>query len=338
LPTDDTGVRSTLVEEWLWESLPHGDEIREAALEDWIGRHAPRQGEAIDPALPWQQRRLLEQSRDWRRMFRRAHHPAEPVRDPTLFFQPGVPVIFGPFLYLPLAAAYFRRSPDEVFQRFFSFSVLDQEHGRVVTGLLAALTAQAITDTPYRAGIGEWFFSAAGPVLEAARRHISQEGLGPATEAQHFAWLDEVEEALFDARQMGLEARRRRLDSPTFLRRVLEEIYLPALAQAREGHAGLAPYEPLLILRQLAVTAAYGGQDPLRLLRLLASGPGDADTLPFLMGTLVGGWYGRRALEALPGWRGSEAAAVRSMLWRLFRMDLPLQAKMYAQLFEEADG
>jgi hypothetical protein len=334
LPTDDTGVRTVLVGEWLWEALAAGGDLSETAFAAWLEPFA-KDGLPEAASLPWLERRRGEQAVAWRAMVHAAHHPLEPIQPENPFFRPGLPVIFGPFLYLPLAAAFYQRPPVEVFLHFMDFSVLDQEHGRVVTGLLAALVAQAVTERPFQAGIGEWFFSAAGPVLADARGHVKAEGLGVATEAQHRAWLDEVEDALVEARELGLEARLGQMASGPFLERVAERIYRPAITAGPGVRHGLAPYEPLLVLRQLAATAAYAGDDPARLLRLLAAGPGDADTLAFLMGTLVGAWYGRRALEALPG---VDLEPVVAMLWRLFEVDLPLQAGMYGQLLAEAGG
>lgn len=316
VPTDDTSFRVTLLQPWLCSISPSPEIPTEAQFERWMEARQARSPQENPPR--WHRYRDAQMA-DWQVMWADARRWQQEARavgpgaDPTTFqhspgnpfFRAGVPVVFGMFLYLELAALFSSRGGEAVMRHFSTYSLLDQGYAGLITGLFAGLMAEAMRYPEPTQPFSDWYARQVARLLE--------EEAGTATDRTH------VQEAFAAMWAMGTAQRGQ--PEADFLAQVKLHAYEAPLPPPSERY-GLHNFDPLLFFRQITATLAYADGDVLQALRLLASGPGDADTVPSMLGTLVGAWAGEAALRAQDAGLAEDLDHVRQTLESLYQIDL----------------
>ena len=302
VPTDDSAFRLLILHPWLI-SL-NKKQPTESLFAEWM-QDRVRKDRSFEVSQ-WQLRRQL-QIRDWLIMLKDASRWREdPSPDPSYFiptegnpfFRPDTPIVFGMFMYLELAALYGGYPPQEVMQHFSTFSELDQGYAGSVTGLFAGLVADAIpvanANTPFDA----WYHSTTSNLLKESPSHAEL-----------------LNEAFQKAWRIGIENQEK--PESDFLEITKKEIYDAPLPSNRDS-IGFRVFDPILFFKQITASIAYSGHDIQKALRLLASNPGDADTLPSMLGTLAGAWAGHTSLQLLSNTLKDDLEEVDKTLSSLF--------------------
>lgn len=280
LPTDDSAFRLFILHPWLM-ALNHM-QPSEAAFAAWM--RARMNAERSFEVNQWQSRRQL-QMRDWLIMFKDAERWRKaPTSSPTSFmptkgnpfFRPAIPIVFGLFMYLELAALYGEYPAYEVMGHFSTFSRLDQEYAGSITGLFAGLVASAMRVSGTQSPFHTWYSTNISHLIKQA----------PANK-------ELLQKAFQSAWSIGSENQQQ--SERAFLDIVKSDVYEASLPSNRDT-MGFRVFDPLLFFKQITASVAYSGSDTTKALRILACNPGDADTLPSMLGTLVGAWAGYNTL------------------------------------------
>ena len=283
VPTDDSAFRLLILHPWLL-SLK-GTPPTEALFAEWmqVRKDAAR---SFEPNQ-WQFQRQ-SQINDWLIMFGDANRWREsPSSNPASFrptegnpfFRPSIPIVFGMFMYLELAALYSEYPAHEVMAHFSTFSRLDQNYAGAVTGLFAGLVASAIPFHDIQVPFATWYYTTVTQLLK-----------------QNPPDKELLNEAFKTGWQTGVENQHQ--PEREFLTLIKKELYEAPLPLDRDS-MGYRVFDPLLFFKQITASVAYASHDLPQMLRLLASNPGDADTLPSMLGTLAGAWAGYRHLIEL---------------------------------------
>ena len=316
VPTDDSAFRLFILHPWLLSLRER--QPTEALFADWM--QARMNADRTFEVNQWQSRRQ-QQIRDWLIMFSDADrwHDAPTSSTATFmptegnpFFRPEIPIVFGMFMYLELAALYGGFPAHEVMNHFSSFSRLDQGYAGAVTGLFAGLMASAVSASDTTQSFANWYSSTTTHLLN-----------------HNPPYLDELKDAFHTAWKTGTE--NQQFTETDFLSLVKKEIYEAPLPSDRD-QLGYRVFDPLLFFKQITAAVAYSGSDIQRALRLLASNPGDADTLPSMLGTLAGAWAGYSSLsERSPSLR-EDIQEVENTLLTLFGYQVDETSYQLAQL------
>ncbi|MCE2487732.1 MAG: ADP-ribosylglycohydrolase family protein [Desulfurellaceae bacterium] len=301
MPTDDTCYRLCVLHPWLAAIADDDRTFDEASLRDFMAalRHEPLYPE-------WYSFACRDHLTAWLDMFQ-AH---QENRSEGLF-SPGVPGVFGLFLYLEMAAVRHGTTPLETFTVYQRQASLDQGYAKAVTGFVATLVSLAVNEAAETSSFGDWFFDRGRAVLD---------DLAAATQTQEAASLRGVLEAMA---QLGRELRGETESTlnTVFKQRVLDPPMPPFLDHAFLG--GL--HDPYRVLAQLTATIAYAPDDPATALRAIAHSCGNTATLASLLGSLLGAWYGAEQLSTLHT-EGldfqAELDIVETNLTELFHFDL----------------
>lgn len=315
MPTDSTCYRVCILHPWL-EAIANGERtFGEASLRAFM---AALQHEPLYPE--WYSFACRDQLKDWSAMFQ-----AQQEERSQAFFNPGVPIIFGLYLYLEMAAVHHAAMPVETFAVYERQACLDQGYSKVVTAFLATLVSLAVQETPTGASFSDWFFPSSRGLLDDLKRSGSD---APA--------LPTLQSLLDSMQGLGTELRGKTeaTFNTAFKERVIDPTYPPFMKQSFLG--GVA--DPYRTLAQIAATIAYANDDPAAALRTIAYSYGDTDAIASLLGTLVGAWYGEQGLYTAPN-QGvdlrAEIGVVESNLTELFHLDLDQRVQIFARLNEK---
>ncbi|MBX2819806.1 MAG: ADP-ribosylglycohydrolase family protein [Rhodothermaceae bacterium] len=302
VPTDDSAFRLLILHPWLI-SLDK-KQPTESLFAEWM-QDRVRKDRSFEVSQ-WQRRRQL-QIHDWLIMLKDANRwRDDPSPDPTFFiptegnpfFRPATPIVFGMFMYLELAALYGGYPPHEVMHHFSTFSQLDQGYAGSVTGLFAGLIAAAIPVSNTRISFDTWYHSTTSTLLKERPSHAEL-----------------LNEAFQKAWRIGMENQSK--PEGDYLEITKKEIYDAPLPSNRDS-IGFRVFDPILFFKQITASIAYSGSDIQKALRLLASSPGDADTLPSMLGTLAGAWAGHASLQQLSNALKDDLEEVDKTLTTLF--------------------
>ena len=284
MPTDDTSYRVAILHQWLTQLATTNDPPTEASFVSWIKSEDRPAADAPE----WENSRH-DQIRDWIEMF---HDATLLARNPdnfvpscnNPFFRKDVPVVFGPFMHLELAPVYASCSKQDVFTKFSNFGLLDQSYGRFVTGMMAAMMADALCANTEDKKFDEWFFQTAGDILDSNLGYPSHRAV--------------VKDHFQAAKQIGIDSQE--LSEADFMER-LKQVFdeeLPLLPSQTE-RGDFRSFDPLLFLKMMAASVAYSDGDVQQALRVLAVAPGDSDTMASQLGSLIGAWSGEDGLRNL---------------------------------------
>ena len=312
IPTDDTAFRLFVLEPWMLSS--DATLLSEITFENWLVEQIQRPQASQAPGWHRLRHRQIE---DWSRMLADARRwesttntTLEAARtfehtDGNPFFRVTVPVVFGMFMYMELAALYVFCAPETVASHFSGFSRLDQGYAGVVTGLFAGLMTSAMAYRTHSEPFSAWYAKTTQHLLG------SLAGTTPHTSL--------LEKAFAEAWTWG--SQHRSLSEAEFLANVRKEIYEAPLPGNRDAQ-GLRVFDPLLFFKQITAVVAYAHESVEQALTLLASSPGDADTLPSMLGTLAGAWAGLNALAASYPDLHNDLQNVEDTLYTFFSYDL----------------
>lgn len=289
--TDDTAFRVALLDEWVEASVSDGEPLTDRAFERWLrGRRARRD------LRPEVEGARAEQVEDWIAMYDDIERYANGATEPSPgnpFFMKDVPVCFGLFQYLELAAWSHDLDTGAVMDRYRSFSRLDQGYGGQVTALAAGLLVEALRADPAKSPFGPWF-------LDTLRDLTTDAG---------FEW---IEPHLEDAAATGHSARG--FPPGEFLERLRAEVFQAPLPAGRDGK-DLREFDPLLFLKLMTACVAYE-PDGVAAVQLLSISVGDSDTMASELGSIVGAYEGAARLRERPGALADDLAAVEFVLLR----------------------
>ena len=317
VPTDDSAFRLLILHPWL-QSLTSGTPD-EARFRAWLQNQIQAN---TAPTGSWQERRAF-QIRDWLTMLDDAqrwtetppeYRAAFQITEGNPFFRPTIPIVFGLFMYLECAALYAHCDPGAVRTHFASFCSLDQGYAGEITGLFAALIASAVSQSAHDASFSDWYIATIRSMVHQQDVELEGTTLGIRIET---AW------------RWGVA--RRGLRESAFLQSFKTDIYEALLPGTRDA-AGFRVFDPLLFLQQITATVAYAADDLPKMLTLMASNPGDADTIPSMFGSLAGAWYGLEALNRLSPVLAGDLVHVRDTLGLLFDYDLEHTVHSLAEL------
>ena len=311
MPTDDTCYRLCVLHPWLAAIADGARTFDEASLRDFMAalRHEPLYPE-------WYAFACRDHLTAWLDMFQ-----AQEENRSEGLFSPGVPGVFGLFLYLEMAAVRHGTTPLETFAVYQRQASLDQGYAKSVTGFLATLVSLAVNEAAETSSFGDWFFDRGRTVVD---------DLAASTQAQEAASLRSLLEAMA---RLGNELRGETgaTLNTVFKQRVLDPPIPPFLSHALLG--GI--HDPYRILAQLAATIAYAPDDPAVALRTIAHGCGNTATLASLLGSLLGAWYGAERLSALHT-EGldfqAELDIVETNLTELFHFGLDQHVQIFSRL------
>ncbi|MCB1033491.1 MAG: hypothetical protein KDD47_06620 [Acidobacteria bacterium] len=289
--------RHLVAEEWLWEVLARNSPLSEDGLRRWTEEQtqlAIRDERRIGKL----RREALQEAREW---LDSAPRPA------------GLGAVES-FSSLPAsstACAFYGWEVSRVYAFFSGFSRRDVGTGRATAGLMAVLLAQAVAQTPYRAGLGTWFFNTAGRSLDILRRAQSKAAEG----AVHSAWLDRIEESVVEGYEAGggILAEARELSSSG--------------TAARGDRADRV--EPLEFWRVLAARLSSEKKDLERLLASFEAGTPAEVWAARAVALLAGAWYGKAKLAEL---LGEEVCEAEAGLRRELAVDPEERAEMLFEL------
>jgi hypothetical protein len=313
MPTDDTCYRLCILHPWLAAIANNVDErtFDEASLRDFMAalRHEPLYPE-------WYSFACRDHLKAWLEMFQ-----AQEENRSEGLFSPGIPGVFGPFLYLGMAAVRHGTTPLETFALYQQQAGLDQGYAKVVTAFLATLVSLAVNEASQTDSFGDWFFGCARAVLD---------DLAASAQDEDVASLRSVLETI---QQLGTELRGETEGTlnTVFKQRVIDPPTPPFLTHAFMG--GI--HDPYRALAHITATIAYAPNDPAVALRTIAHSCGDTDTLASFLGTLLGAWYGAERLSAIQT-EGldfqAELDIVEANLTELFHFDLDQHVQIFSRL------
>ena len=315
MPTDSTCFRLCTLHPWL-EAIANGERTF-----DETSLHAFMTALQHEPLYPeWYSFACKDQLKDWSAMFQ-----AQQEERSEAFFNPGVPIIFGLYLYLEVATVYHGATPIGTFNIYKGQARLDQGYAKIVTGFLATLVSLAAKEAPTGASFSDWFFRSSRALLEDVEHAGSDAQALPTVRAL----LDSMQE-------LGTELRGKTeaTFNTAFKAQVLDPAQPPFLNQSFLG--GVA--DPYRSLAQIAATIAYANDDPAAALRTFAHSYGDTDAIASMLGTLMGAWYGEQGLYAAQS-EGvdlrAEIGVVESNLMELFHLDLEQRVQVFVRLHEK---
>ena len=312
MPTDSTCYRLCVLHPWLAAIADGERTFDETSLRAFM---ADLQHEPLYPE--WYSFACKAQLKDWAAMFQAQHEGRSDV-----FFNPGVPIIFGLYLYLEMAAVHHGKTPVETFALYEHQACLDQGYAKPVTALLATLVSLAVQESPVGAPFSEWFFGSSRAVLDDVAHSGSD---SPA--------LSVLQKILDSMQELGtsLQGKTEATFNTAFKEQVIDPSHPPFLIQPFSG--GVA--DSYCTLAQIAATIAYAKDDPALAVRTIAHSYGDTDAVASLLGTLIGVWYGEQRLYTAPS-QGldlrAEIELVEANLTELFHIDLAQRVQIFSRL------
>ena len=316
VPTDDSAYRLLILHPWL--TSVENEPIEETRFRQWLQAEYESSADVLQGS--WQERKRL-QIKDWLIMLDDAQRWKAASADASFettpgnpFFRPEIPVVFGMFMYLECAALYAHCPPNQVRDHFTSFCGLDQGYAGEITGLFAALIADAMVTSPEDHAFNEWYMDTLRSLLSNRDVSVGNETL---SEIVDDAW--------------GWGSSKRALSEQELLEALRLKIYQAPLPEDRDS-IGFRVFDPLLFLKQITATVAYSPQGIQQILTLLACNPGDADTIPSMLGSVAGAWYGLDALKNLSPTLSEDLDAVHSTVSSLFGYDLGYTTRAMAAL------
>ncbi len=310
IPTDDTSFRLTLLHPWMI-SVGNLEAANDAPFEAWMRSQLKSE---FEPKSLVKNRN--EQIRCWLDMYKDLDRFSMGEDQPSplnYFYRKDIPVMFGMFMYLELAALSVGEDPKDVFKKYRQFCRLDEIYSGSVAGLLSAILSKAVMAKPSPLGFGVWFNQELDHLLQA----LGEE-----------AHIQAIHQQVISARKIGVSYRGK---SPKeLLNAIADESFRSPLAELRSSK-GYIVFDPLLVLKYMVATTTYES-DGVKAVQLLAISPGDSDTIPSQLGSIVGAWKGKKNLERYGEDLKVDLERVSSVLSKYYSIDVQGRAKELSAL------
>ena len=304
--TDDTAFRVTILHPFMRHCLEQQLPITEDGMWHWAAEGKPH-------SLTHIQTMRLKQARDWNAMLKAADNQKQ-----HLFYTPAEPVVFGLYTALETAAVHLNKSPAKVYLHFQAFSKLDQGSGRALTGLLAAVIAEAHKADDISLGqFASWWEATVDSLLD---QFMDSD---PNEELKRLIHLKQEAVALADTWPPNLPQQ-----FVSHLRRT--HFHDPRFDTKKQR-----PYLSELFWVQMCAVVTYAKEDDALILRILASAAGDSDTMASMMGSMMGARYGRTLcgkIASLGKLIESDLKAIEAVLSQDFEVELAESAKVFEGL------
>ncbi|MEM7703299.1 MAG: ADP-ribosylglycohydrolase family protein [Pseudomonadota bacterium] len=189
------------------------------------------------------------------------------------FWEGGASTIFGLFLFLELASIYACCPLSSVYDRFENYSIMDNSPADEALGMYGAMLAAAICTHPVSGGFRDFYFSTIQS-LNASNRAKNLQNIVFNGEAVGNAHTDP--------------------NPLTFTSGPLTTSYN---GRPHQSSSGIDKFSAEIFVEMISAAVAYGRHDPLVMLQVLANGPGDSDTMPTYLGSIIGAYYGYQGIR-----------------------------------------
>ena len=319
--TDDTAYRITIFHECLRDSLSRGEVFTEQRFKDWLKSSGLdlHRGERPDWFLECRNAQMAQ----WSEMFEANERGEEAV-----FYMPDIPIVFGIFLYQELGTIFPDKSDTLVYSIFRHLCKLDQSYAGIITGVLNTLMAASMrVENPQDRTFAQWFRDTTADILAQVGQM--------AGESEDGEFITRLKNMTSDMQKLGTDLQSSsELDFVTALKHQVydkSELFNPRLKN----------FDPLLFWMQMVAATAYGGSDPICAIRVLSASAGDADTVPSVLGSLIGSYFGLRemfSLRSLDVRFGDELMAVQDYLSRLFDLNLMDESELFWRAYQVHNG
>ena len=294
LPTDDTSIRVALIYPWLGEVAKGRFTLTEGGFYKYLRQVKP------DNAV-WSATRLeaakaiiatLEDAVRYAGLSPQQRSGFTP-NPKNKFWKPSANIIFGIFFYLELAALAMNCDRAKVFRDGERRTRLEKDEGRFTTGLLSVIISRAVCKTDPKAKFGDFFF--------AEKQEVVKRKLGKTRERARLSPEIDAARAFGEMQKADSE-----LD---FVKALSQRLFGKNGPQANFFSTGAEPYQPATFLKAFAAALGYAGGDHAKAIRILAASAGDADTMPALLASIIGAFFGEAALGADQKIKNGMAAA-----------------------------
>ena len=307
LTTDDTAFKLFLLHPWLQEVLANNSSFDETGFRQFLVQLKSRE---IQPA--WIRSPRDAQIEGWLRMYGAAE-----AEEASEFFSPRVPIIFGLFMFLELAAFRTNYSAVENYFYFRNFTILDQGYAKSATAFFTAMTSSAFKSDP----------------AERFDNWLLRESMALGNELiDNNSDKEEVTTILGIVESMTELGKNLRGKTPhefmlAFEAAVVAPTHPPFMSDSFQG----AIFDPLRMLAEMYAAAAYAEGNPARAIQPLAFGSGDSDTVCSMLGTLQGVWFGEKTLRQHTNLH-DDLTVVEQLLNQTFQVDLNQHVALFLQL------
>ena len=304
LTTDDTAFKLFLLHPWLQEVLASNSIFDERDF-----RHFLAQLKTSEIQPTWIRTPRDAQIDSWLEMY-----GAADFEENSNFFSPGVPIVFGLFMFLELAAFRTDYTPVENYLYFRDFTVLDQGYAKSATGFFTAITSSAFASNPTDR-FDDWLLDKSKTLCD----ELIDLDVDP----------DEISTILRIVESMTELGKSSRGQTPhefmlAFEAAVVKPTHPPFMDVTFEG----AIFDPLRMIAEMYAAAAYANGDPVHAIQPLAFGSGDSDTVCSLFGVLLGIWFGETALRQHTD-LDADLTIVEQLLRETFKVDLNQHVRLF---------
>ena len=313
LTTDDTAFKLFLLHPWLQKVLASNSIFDERDFRRFL---AQLKTSEIQPT--WIRTPRDAQIDSWLDMY-----GAADFGENSNFFSPGVPIVFGLFMFLELAAFRTDYSAVENYLYFRDFTALDQGYAKSATGFFIAITSSAFGSKPTDR-FDEW--------LLRESKTLADELLGLDIDSGEVSTILGIVESMSELGK-SLRGQTPHELMTAFEAAVVKPTHPPFMDTKFEG--GI--FDPLRMIAEMFAAAAYANGDPVRAIQPLAFGSGDSDTVCSFFGVLLGIWFGETALRQHTE-LDTDLTAVERLLSQTFQVDLNQHVALFMQLRGEGES
>ena len=307
LITDDTAFKLFLLHPWLEKVLVGDSSFDETGFRKFLVEL-----KSSDTQPAWIRSPRNSQIESWLDMYRAAEVP-----EASAFFSPDVPIVFGLFMFLELAAFRTDYSTAENYLYFRDFTMLDQGYAKSATGFFAAITSAAFKSDPVDR-FDDW-------LLDEAKA-LTRELLALDVDTDDVSTILRVVESMTKLGK-GLRGQTPHEFMVAFEATVVDPTHPPFMNKPFEGGV----FDPLRMLAEMYAATAYAAGDPVQTLQPLAFGSGDSDTVCALLGILLGVWFGENRLRQNLG-LDADLVVVEGLLRETFEVDLNRHVDLFMRL------
>ena len=305
--TDDTAFKLFILHPWLQEVLTNGSPFSEIGFLQFLPK---LKSNGIQPT--WIRTPRDAQIESWQDMYLAAD-----AEETCEFFIPTVPVVFGLFMFLELAAFRTDHSPAENYLYFRDFTLLDQRYAKSATGFFTAITSLAFASDPADRFDGWLLYQS---------KSLCDELLSLNLDSEEVSIILRLIETMTELGQ-DLQGQTPHEFMVAFETAVVEPTNPPFM----NASFGENIFDPLRMLAEIYAATAYAAGDPVRAIQPLAFGSGDSDTVSAMFGVLLGIWFGENALRQHEN-LNTDLTIVERLLQEVFQVDLNQHVALFMKL------